>query len=214
MGESKQKCYKQPNVAVLADREVCVTVGMGCGKKAMPEASGVPEGLCYSWASRSQGHCASCLEACLVLGLGSIRDRPAAWWLFVQECILSILSCNHPTLSAACCWKLVLPGCTRTFSLETLSFPAGFVWAAPQCSEAFSCPRAHIRLPLAAGLCWGLDVAPQLRKLPGSMLPANGKNVLVIVLACSRNSPAVSGWAQAAYCRMLRAISWAECSAL
>lgn len=102
-------------------------------------------------------------------------------------------------------------GCTRTFSLETLSFLAGFVWAAPQYSEAFSCPRAHIRLPLAAGLCWGLDVAPQLRKLPGSMLPANGKNVFVIVLACSQNSPAVSGWAQAAYCRMLRALSWAEC---
>lgn len=58
MGENKQKGYKQTNLAVLADREVCVTVGMGCGKKAVPETSGVPEGLCYSWASRSQGHCA------------------------------------------------------------------------------------------------------------------------------------------------------------
>lgn len=178
MGENKQKGYKQPNLAVLADREVCVTVGMGCGKKAVPEASGVPEGLCYSWASRSQGHCASCLEARLVRGLGSMRGRASSMVAPCPRVHPAILSCSHPTLSAACCLGLVLPGCTGTFSLETLSFPAAFVWAAPQCSEAFSIPRAHIRLPLAAGLCWGLDVAPQLRKLPRACSQLMGKMLL------------------------------------
>lgn len=56
-------------------------------------------------------------------------------------------------------------------------------------------------------------MAPQLKQLPGSMLPTNGKNVLLIVLACSWNNSAVSSWAQAAYCRLLMGISWAECSA-
>lgn len=37
MGENRQKGYKQTDLGVLAEGEVCVTVGMGCGKKAVPE---------------------------------------------------------------------------------------------------------------------------------------------------------------------------------
>lgn len=94
-----QKGYKQTNLGVLAEGKVCVT--MGCGKKAVPETRGVPEGLCYSWASRSLGHY-FCLEACLVRGLEAFRIEPAAWWLLVQECILSIvLQPSHPALLRA-----------------------------------------------------------------------------------------------------------------
>lgn len=151
MGESKQKGYRQTNLAVLADREVCVTVGMGCGKKAVPETSGVPEGLCYSWASRSLVHYASCLEACLLRWLGSIWDRASGMVAACPRVHPVRLTCNPPTL--LCCMGLVLPGCTGTFSLETHSFPTGFVWAAPQCSEGSSCPRAQH--PASFG-CWGV----------------------------------------------------------
>lgn len=40
MGENKQKGYKQTNLGMRAEGEVCVTVGMGCGKKAVPETGG------------------------------------------------------------------------------------------------------------------------------------------------------------------------------
>lgn len=126
MGENKQKGYKQPSLAVLADREVCVTVGMGCGKKAVPEASGVPEGLCYSWASGSQGHCASCVRHGWFKGWEAFRVEPAAWRLLVQECILSILSCNHPTLSAACCL-----GLHKDFLLRDTFFPCWLCLGSP-----------------------------------------------------------------------------------
>lgn len=123
MGENKQKGYKQTNLAVLADREVCVTVGMGCGKKAVPESSGVPEGLCYSWSSRSQGCYASCLEHVWLEGWEAFGIEPAAWWLLVQECILSILSCNHPTL--LCCMLLGAGAARmhRDFLLKNTFFP-------------------------------------------------------------------------------------------
>lgn len=164
MGENKRKGHKQTNLGVLAEGGVCVTVGMDCGKKAVPETSGVPGGLCYSWASRSLGHCASCLEACLVRGLGSIWDRASS---MVAACprvhpVHLVLQPSHPALLRAAwgwCWQ----DAQGHFLLGTHSFPTGFVWAAPQCSEASSCPRAHIRLALAAGVFWGLDVALQLR---------------------------------------------------
>lgn len=37
-------------------------------------------------------------------GWEAFRIEPAAWWLLVQECILSISSCSHPTL--LCCMLL------------------------------------------------------------------------------------------------------------
>lgn len=151
MGENKQKGHKQTNLGVLAEGEVCVSVGMGCGKKAVPETSGVPGGLCCSWASRLRGHYASCLEACLVRGLGRIWNRAGS---MVAACpgvhpVHLILQPSHPVLLCAawgCCWQ----DAQGLFLLQTHSFPTGFVWAAPQCSEGSSCPRAHIRLPLAA----------------------------------------------------------------
>lgn len=124
MGENKQKGYKQPNLAVLADREVCVTVGMGCGKKAVPEASGVPEGLCYSWASRSQGTVPPALRHIWFQGWEAFGVEPAAWWLLVQECILSILSCRHPTLSAAARMH-------RDFLLRDTFFPGWLCLGSP-----------------------------------------------------------------------------------
>lgn len=145
MGENKQKGFKQTNLGVLAKGKVCVTMGMGCGKKAVPEARGVPESLCYSRVSGSLGHC-SCLEAWLDPGLGSIWDR-AAWWLLVQHCILSI-----PPCSAVCCWGLVLAGCTGAFVVRVEFFPH-WIYLAPQCSEASSFPR------VISGFLWLLGCA-------------------------------------------------------
>lgn len=171
----------------------------------MPETSGVPEGLCCSGHQDPWDTTPPALGQGWSQGWEGFGTELAAWWLLVQECILSISPCSHPTLLR--CLGLVLAGCTGTFSVRDTFLPHWLCLSSPTVFWSFVVPQSSH--PASFG-CWGLDVAPQLKQLPGSMLPANGKNVLLIVLACSWNNPAVSSWAQAAFCRMLTDL--AECS--
>lgn len=153
MGESKQKGYRQTNLAVLADREVCVTVGMRCGKKAVPETSGVPEGLCYSWASRSLVHYASCLEACLLGWLGSIWGRASGMVAACPSVHPVHLTCSPPIL--LCCMLLGVGAARmhRNFLVGDTFFPHWLCLGSPTVFRSFFLPQSSH--PASFG-CWGV----------------------------------------------------------
>lgn len=149
MGHNKQKRYKQTDLGVLAEGKVCVT--MGCGKQAVPETRGVPEGLCYSWASRSLGHC-SCLEACLARRSGSIQDRASSMVAACPGVHPVHRPAAIPPCSAACCWGWCRQDAPGLSLFDTHSFPTGFVWF-------HSVPMLLPSPELTSGFLWLLGCA-------------------------------------------------------
>lgn len=119
-------------------------MGMGCGKKAVPEARGVAEGLCYSWGQDPWDTAPASRHVW-------IQGWEAFWIEQHGGCLSRSASCpSRPALLCAAggwCWQ----DAQGLLLLESNSFPTGFVWP-HNVLRLLPSPESH---PASFG-CWGV----------------------------------------------------------